>query len=696
VSHEQTLAAGAETEPRQASVAVEPKKPKLDSSEISNTVNSAPAQLKLRNELEVAKSRLITLQALKDCGLATAENVRHLEDSKISVHESEQKLCRMVKDAERQKRRRSDLKSILTDMAPDNAKIRKFVRAKKGRPALEEDQSDLHSTIIQLVTRGAGADKRRRTEILNACLTLDDLVGELRKMNFTLSRSALYLRLIPRRIDSQEGKKHVQTVPVKLRRPENSERKAHENATFAFCTKEYLKCVASIFGPQTVFVLSIDDKAKVPIGLAAASKQAPLLMCFEYEVRLPDHDFVIAASHKLTPPVYAACVIKAPSRHAELAISYSGPMYIAIRSAKHDSSTAFTHGRDVDHLLQLDSFKEVATHDGCVKPIFLCFVDGGPDENPRFPKTLVVAVDRFKKHNLDAYIAMTHAPGMSAYNYVERRMAPLSKELAGVILPHDAYGSHLNASGRTIDAELKQKNFQKAGEVLGEIWSNLTLDGYPVTAEYVQTATLSAENDVDEAWNARHCRISQYTLQIVKCSNQSCCGDFRTSWMKVFPDRFLPAPYPLRLTTKGPLVPDPSDVQLSDNFMTLWQRLGTTLTPAAAAVYEPQVPYDLFCPTITKELDKRVCRSCKLYLPSKASVTRHRQHGGCSGVLKSAADTEQEEIVAEDGIDGLDSTPTAMQDQEPQPLPDSGRNSQQNAVFRNIFDTFNIPWEDMS
>ncbi|XP_059146852.1 rho-associated protein kinase 1-like [Physella acuta] len=46
---------------------------------------------------------------------------------------------------------------------------------------------------------------------------------------------------------------------------------------------------------QAVFVLSVDGKAKVPIGLAAANKQAPLQMWLEYKVRLPDHDFVIAA-----------------------------------------------------------------------------------------------------------------------------------------------------------------------------------------------------------------------------------------------------------------------------------------------------------------------------------------------------------------------------------------------------------------
>ena len=61
---------------------------------------------------------------------------------------------------------------------------------------------------------------------------------------------------------------------------------------------------------------------------------------------------------------------------------------------------------------------------------------------------------------------MTHASGMSAYNYVERRMAPLSKALAGGILDHEACGSHLDASGKTIDDDLEKKNFNVAGEVL--------------------------------------------------------------------------------------------------------------------------------------------------------------------------------------------------------------------------------------
>ena len=96
-------------------------------------------------------------------------------------------------------------------------------------------------------------------------------------------------------------------------------------------------------------------------------------------------------------------------------------------------------------------------------------VDGGPDENPRFPKTLAYGIKRFKDLNLDAYVTVTYAPGNSAFNQVERRVAPLSKELAGVILPHEHYGSHLDSSGKTIDEELERRNFKKAGTTLAEV-----------------------------------------------------------------------------------------------------------------------------------------------------------------------------------------------------------------------------------
>lgn len=146
------------------------------------------------------------------------------------------------------------------------------------------------------------------------------------------------------------------------------------------------------------------------------------------------------------------------------AVTYSGPTYIVIRSGKHSSSTAATHAKDLNKLLTLNDFKNLALgKDGKVKPVMILSVDGGPDENPRYSKVISNCISHFKNYDLDGLFVFTNAPGRSAYNRVERRMAPLSRELATVVLPYEHYGSHLDSQGKTIDSELELRNFQHAG-----------------------------------------------------------------------------------------------------------------------------------------------------------------------------------------------------------------------------------------
>lgn len=54
------------------------------------------------------------------------------------------------------------------------------------------------------------------------------------------------------------------------------------------------------------------------------------------------------------------------------------------------------------------------------------------------------------------------------YNRAEC-IAPLSRELAGLILPHDLSGSHLDERGVTIDKHLERSYFEFAGNVLAEV-----------------------------------------------------------------------------------------------------------------------------------------------------------------------------------------------------------------------------------
>ena len=90
---------------------------------------------------------------------------------------------------------------------------------------------------------------------------------------------------------------------------------------------------------------------------------------------------------------------------------------------------------------------------------------------------------RTKKHIRER--TRTLAPGRSVFNRVERRMIKFSKELSGVVLPHDHFGSHLNAKGKTIDKELKKK-FAYAGEILAKIWPAMIIDGHTVLAEFIR------------------------------------------------------------------------------------------------------------------------------------------------------------------------------------------------------------------
>ena len=83
-----------------------------------------------------------------------------------------------------------------------------------------------------------------------------------------------------------------------------------------------------------------------------------------------------------------------------------------------------------------------------VKPVMIVTVVGSPDENPRYTKTIECAIDYFLSQGLDAFFLVTNDP-----DRVERRMVKFSKELSGVVLPLDNFGSHLNAKGETIDKE---------------------------------------------------------------------------------------------------------------------------------------------------------------------------------------------------------------------------------------------------
>ena len=64
----------------------------------------------------------------------------------------------------------------------------------------------------------------------------------------------------------------MRTVPVKIRKATNNLRKKHVDADFTFANKTF-QGIATLFGAESVFLVSIDDKAKVPLRITPAIRQ---------------------------------------------------------------------------------------------------------------------------------------------------------------------------------------------------------------------------------------------------------------------------------------------------------------------------------------------------------------------------------------------------------------------------------------
>jgi len=333
----------------------------------------ATAQEKLQSQLGLLNSELTGLYERQKKGLLTADQLKIFKESKDRKIDLERKLKRKKGDQKRSQKARDSKKQKLASLLSEKPELRTAlnVRSCTGRPRIEQDQPMLLRAIVDIAMYGSASHEKRQSDVYRSIKTLDQLTEKLNEDGFQISRSALYLRLLPKRSCSVEGKRHVSTVPVKLMKAQNDAHAHHVDGLFCTATIRHLEELSSMLGPTEVCFISQDDKCRVPIGLTAANKQSPLLMHVEYPISLPDHDWVVAAAHKLIPSVYAGIAITTDGLGNREAVGYSGPTYIAIRSGKHSSSTALSHALDFEKLMTVEYFDNVMRYgiDRLIKPV---------------------------------------------------------------------------------------------------------------------------------------------------------------------------------------------------------------------------------------------------------------------------------------------------------------------------------------
>ena len=169
----------------------------------------------------------------------------------------------------------------------------------------------------------------------------------------------------------------------------------------------YLGSQQSTFGGS-------DDKARVAMGIPAASKQQKMLMSMEHQVTLPDHDYVVADKHKLIPSVTGYRTIEDHQDFIDSrkGVKYSGPTYVAIRSGKHDTSDAWSHETDILRTFELESFKSTLYHENQLKQVIIWESDGAADQQAKSDKIKNIWMYIFKKHDIDYIVHYNSPPGL--------------------------------------------------------------------------------------------------------------------------------------------------------------------------------------------------------------------------------------------------------------------------------------------
>ena len=240
---------------------------------------------------------------------------------------------------------------------------------------------------------------------------------------------------------------------------------------------------------------------------------------------------------------------------------------------------------------------------------------------------LAAEVSLFRILKLDVLIHTTNASGLSAFNPYERSMAPLSHDLAGLILPHDTFGTHLDSKGNTTDLDLEKKSFEAAGQALSEVWSKTVINDFKVDCKNMPIGCQFEPEEPDLDFVSRHALQTRYGLQVVKCLNPNCCEPFKTNWMSIVKSQFLPSPAVYEFGSNGLKAVEPSECIKNlrqYTFAILKERLFSNLLPSEVEQFI-RPPYDLYCPSMQDKLEIYICSTCGKYLPSEAAKKRHEK-----------------------------------------------------------------------
>ncbi|CAG8820727.1 41786_t:CDS:2, partial [Gigaspora margarita] len=293
---------------------------------------------------------------------------------------------------------------------------------------------------------------------------------------------------------------HHHPMAIQINSVSSNEMSEHIDEHYCLQMVKGAKQFASAFASYSV-IISQNDKAKVLLGILAIRRTFKTIQTARELVEVPDYDFPKGSKQKLIPSVYLTIDLEDSNDSL-----HNGQLLIFICPQWLLKTSFLTHMVNLMQIVKNPDLSSKLKLEDEFKPILVLLVNGGPDKNPRHLKNIKEYCKLFIELNLDYFTIRTHALGQSAYNPVECSMSTLSEKLAGIVLPIDNFGSHLDSNGAINNVDLAKQNFQYASEKLYNIWRRDHIHGKEVFVEYVdeQINPFNKASDVSWSWIEIH------------------------------------------------------------------------------------------------------------------------------------------------------------------------------------------------
>lgn len=209
-----------------------------------------PVQEGVIQQIKEISERIASLVQVKNMGLSTAESndtlKKLLQQKKERTSELSRLKSKQLSSARYRQRKKQSVETICSIDPEVAAELSKHYKPATLRVQRDNTCPDLIQTLEEIARIGRAADTNHRLINVQPCTSLDELRSKIKERGYEIRRSSSFYRyervtsfspprilsrLIPSGIFTQDGKRHVTSGPVRLRRLQGVEQAKHEGRT---------------------------------------------------------------------------------------------------------------------------------------------------------------------------------------------------------------------------------------------------------------------------------------------------------------------------------------------------------------------------------------------------------------------------------------------------------------------------------